>query len=714
MALSVSMTGTGSVGDIEAGWSYNESATPVAIGDAAVGTGTVTFNAKAKDDSLLIINNTVTSTINDLGTTTGVVQSVSETGSRVTVTHNTSFEKFNMDVTVPPVASGGVRAWFYGLYEAMGLQERPTYLPGNAQNGVCFPFDSNPLSDGGVYSIDDYFTVSTRSPIAGTAQGYAYSNVDPFPTGWIGTGNDAVTPSPIFPNFYANRTTRDTLIMQFPAMVDSGTRIFFGNKLGAGDGGGFFANFFSFDIDGSANTVKTYEYFTETNATVSIAALDKTQPILFTLYLKYNVGGNAYGIFAKATDHTGTTVTTAEIGPVYGNNGEGWGIVTDYINTDSIGAVNFFTLPNTTTVTPVWFEPGVSGEYYDIDFSDYTGTYDGAYPAVKGVGWELIQQLCAAMSCEMALVNDTLTIRDIGSLTYDMTNVAASPTLAPNTAFSGASINVNYSDAEFIDGVIYNAELDGNNIISVNAGETTITSVKYGVSPISINQPTLTTTFPLPDGTYYVIDAEGLPLSAAEWTEYGASVTATIDPDDPNAIQITVVGPYTDVTLAGGPYKLAVSDSEVEYGGLKIAGTGVNSIGGTIAIGTGVDPTKFSRKTVTTIDNPFVVDAEAAYDRGVWAGMKAGGPTVTLTATVPVSSLSGLGLTCGALIQYRNSTYRINNVGITAISANITAERYVTVADMDAIWGSQTVADYDGFWGAYECQDQIVYPYLGV
>ena len=87
MALRVSMAGTGSIGDITPNWSVNEFATPVTIGYNSAGTGNVSFTAKAEDDSLLCINNNVTSNPNLLGNISGVVQSVNQTGLNCNISH---------------------------------------------------------------------------------------------------------------------------------------------------------------------------------------------------------------------------------------------------------------------------------------------------------------------------------------------------------------------------------------------------------------------------------------------------------------------------------------------------------------------------------------------------------------------------------------------------------------------------------------------------
>ena len=57
MSIEVTMSGSGSIGDIAPGWSVNEYATPVTIGETSGGTGNVSFNAASLPDSLFVINN---------------------------------------------------------------------------------------------------------------------------------------------------------------------------------------------------------------------------------------------------------------------------------------------------------------------------------------------------------------------------------------------------------------------------------------------------------------------------------------------------------------------------------------------------------------------------------------------------------------------------------------------------------------------------------
>lgn len=891
MALEVSMTGTGTIGDITPGWSVNEFVNSYTIGSTGAGTGSVSFGAKANDDSLLCINNDVVSTVNGFGTVHGVVQSVSQNGLNASITHGTTLDKLNLDMSVPPLLGGdivstidyfeqaiignprtsktansGVANQFFtltghGYSFLQGSDNRAVYQPStvseetysyvgtgsevvnfnyldirnqlSCQNFVRFNntvygnnvdgnmFYSEPI---GGADLSSTFTVTTGSTatvtytggfvtnnseilftttgslptISGILNGLTVSKTivsggSPYIEYWyncnghkVQVGDTAIITGflwsslngtktvtkiegnrfycgvtgptdvlyftggpgtatingPYRETAYASQVTSTTFKM---AIQPDGTPIAtFGTQSGthtlyltnsANRASRIYYKTFlnganntfniigepdvlSFDwsldanfvINHSAETISfTGEYalggtLEPLTASTSIASLDVDSEL--AVFLQYYVTpGNNYKLTATVcnTSDYSTYVT-----------------LTQTLSNNSTPVINGWTI--TGNARDVYLEintqanTSLTTEEYTLPSSFYVdeSTRQPTAPIISynGVFWEYVQMGCAAFGQEISVDGDIVTIRDVGTRTLDITNVVASPSVNPTSTLSGKQINIPYTNAAFIDGTVYDAADDGNNIISVRAGETTVTSVKHTVHPISVNQPTRSDVWPVNPGEYYVIDSSGIPLLAGEWEAYGASVSVEIDHEDPAAIQITVVGPYTDVTLAGGPYELAASDGATKYAALKIAGTGVYSGDNALGLLTGVDPDKYTRATVNTINNPFIATEEQAYDRGVWAAQKASGPTVTFSAQIPSSSVDGIGLTCGSLVNYRNSTYRIIASTISGIDVTINGERHVTVADVDALWSAKTVTEYDGFWGNYECQDQIIFPYM--
>ena len=112
MAIKLSIGGEGSLGDIAPGWSVNEYATPVAIGQFADGTGSVNINGRTKENSLLLVNNDAVtiheSNINSLGQISGVIQTVSETGIQSSITHSTVLGFLDAERFIPPLQVGSL------------------------------------------------------------------------------------------------------------------------------------------------------------------------------------------------------------------------------------------------------------------------------------------------------------------------------------------------------------------------------------------------------------------------------------------------------------------------------------------------------------------------------------------------------------------------------------------------------------------------------
>jgi hypothetical protein len=717
MALEVSMTGTGSIGDIAPGWSINEFATSNIIGSTGSGTGSGTFTAKALDESLLCINNNIQSTVDPLGYLGGVVQSVNQSGLTCSITHGSELDKFNLDVSVPPVGSGGTKAWFYKLCQAIGLAnpDRPDYrIPSYAgpalypapfrtgQYSYGFPFDVNTKDNSDAFDIDSIFSQSTRSAVAGF--GFSYENLDESAAFTAALQNVQTQPSlpglVQIPAYTAGASFMQAgnMIVQFMLKVDSITDIKFWIKMGGVVSAPLYENMLEFRINGTSDTASIMVMADESTQTASLASLNHADPILVTFYSTVQDTTTGAGICFKviAEDSAGVTseVTSTAMAMSQGY-GQNYYIAGDYLNASLINYVNigFLKLNSEIARLSPYITPEELDYGVDVDFTNFTQTFFGAYPSTKGVAWELMQQIGSAENFEIVTSGNTVVFRDVALTELEISNTAPTPTINPTSTLSGRQINIPYTEAYFVEGVVYDSRADGNNILSVAAGETITTVVNDNVHPISLIQPRFIpgTQWSGLVNEYCVMDSTGYYLNAAEWTAFGGDVSVQVAPDDPAGIEIAVKGPYTEVTLAGGPYRIAVSDGSNEYASLKVGGTGVYSGDNVLELRTGLDPEKYTRATVNTITNPFINTLEQAYDRGVWASNKASGPAVTLTATIPTRDVVAIGLTSGSLINYNQSTYRVTSDTVSNVSTSLNAEYYVTVDDVDALWDGGVV-----------------------
>lgn len=111
-SISQSFEDSGDVGDLQPGWSINLAATPHIIGEAAGGTGSVNSQVSARDDSLFVINDNVSTSYSsgfyDGNRIDGVVKSVSQTGNNVSISHSTQLDKYDADYNIPALTAGGI------------------------------------------------------------------------------------------------------------------------------------------------------------------------------------------------------------------------------------------------------------------------------------------------------------------------------------------------------------------------------------------------------------------------------------------------------------------------------------------------------------------------------------------------------------------------------------------------------------------------------
>lgn len=331
---------------------------------------------------------------------------------------------------------------------------------------------------------------------------------------------------------------------------------------------------------------------------------------------------------------------------------------------------------------------------------DYQASEDPVVTLVpfNGNVWDHIKQLCAAYGVEVALVGQTVQVRDLGDSELDITNaVAGSAQLSLTSQGVGLAVEFKNYNAVSGGGVALSAE-SVYQIDVLQTQEVTVQTMNY---LLAITDPEPVDTWTNDPGTYYVIDSTGAHVPIVDWTHTGASVRASIDPDRPGYITLTLTGPISPIAGFTGPFYLATTNSGVKVPALSITGFGVFSAPTTVKVYTGADPTQNARDVAFSVDNFAHSSYGMVYKRATWATSQASGPSIELSCSVPTSVLDGFGLTPGSLIRFRDSQYRVAKVTIGRATSQITASRYVTVGEFDALWGSETVTDFDTFWDGY-------------
>ena len=744
MGINIEMTGSGELGPLAPGWSVQEYATPVTIGDTAGGTGNVSFSAAARDDSLFVVNNNVTTTEETLGAISGVVKSVSQSGLNVSVSHNTTLAIFDAAKNIPALGAGGI-------YSAMDLCNQLSgrqilikdFIEVVEEVEVATP------RTGRFYSLGGHsagFNANGELIAAETADG-SYQRYSP-DTGlfyteyfrqqygiiWASTFNivnNKIWATRVTGDALSNSPGTPTSRIAFKTLLNGGNLSwgFSGlpddSNTGTGQGIGFSVDYATntFSIGGDYRYGGLLQSFTQSYDMGTLINKDAELAVFIEYTRPPATGGDfTYTVTVCNTSDYSTqgTLTQVIVGSVPSIFNSPWGI--------------------TGNVRSIYREQGKNlgswvAEYELEETYSVTGdvTIDGPVAAQNGTNmWEYLQNACSAYGYELSIVNDQIIVREIGTYVIDITNTTV-PTISPNMTLSGRNVEVGFTNASsIVDQEVYNAYNDNNRVLSVKADETVTTTLEISGTPAIVNLPTPSPVAKAGVNEYAVADSRGFHVPQKQWADYGGKLDVMINPTNPNAIDVVLTGPSsTDGTFNEtpavppsttptpaeypGPYKLAYTAAGTDYAALSITATGVKTKPQVLKIRTAADDTKVAQDIAKTITNPFIVTKQAAYDRGEWAIVDASGPKVTLSGSIPVTSVQGFGLVAGSLIHYRDSIYRVTDATIGNLVVSFNASRHVTVDDFDAVWLGKSVATHDTMWFGYDTADQVIAPlrYIG-
>jgi hypothetical protein len=725
MGINIEMTGSGELGPLAPGWSVQEYATPVTIGETAGGTGNVSFSAAAREESLFVVNNNITTTEETLGSVQGVVKSVSQTGLNVSVNHNTPLSLFDASQNIPALGAGGMYS-VIDLCSQLANRDKLLTLPVGrfySLRGHSAGFDNNNDVVGYVNTDGSYLGIDT-----GSAVEYPIYFREQYGSVWADTFavlDGEVWATHIFGDCFSSNKGVLTSRMAFKAKLDGADLTWgfeglpYSSNLGTGHSVGL-------TVDYSAGTMTLAGQYNDSS---SILDYSQTYNLLTTVDIDEELAFFVEYTRPEAEDFT-YTVTVSACN------------TTDY--------TTLATLTQTFDSTPAYFTSawqltGKARSLYrnqGVDQGDWIEEYeapvtymfmngievDGPVPAQTSSNmWEYIQAACSAYALELSVIEGTIVVRPIGSEIIAIDNTTV-PTISPNTNLGGRNVEVVYSNAlSVVNQELYNTLDDSNRVISVKVDEKIVTTVEISGTPTVVNLPSRSTVPKNGVGQYSIVHSTGGQVPEYLFAACGGRIDVQLNPTVLNAIDITFYGPSSTAEVLGstpfggatpayvGPFKLAYTAAGSDYAALSITGSGVKTTPVTLKIRTGADPEKVAQDVSKTITNQFIVSKTQAYDRGSWAAFEASGPKVALSLTVPVTAISSFGLAAGSLIYYRDSIYRVNDATIGNLTVSINATRYVTVDDFDLVWNGKTVGSHDLMWLGYDASDQVIAPlrYIG-
>lgn len=685
--LKITTTGSGTFGDVVPGWSVTEAATTVNPNISSDGTGLIVASTKAHDDSDFLVDNNAVATHDDLGTIEGLLGDVT-VGNTVGLNIQPLLSLLNVERNMPPTGEQPLSEIFAAYVAAV-----------TPQLSVSYQASSDPLRiypgwSGSVWfhlnqlcAINKVEIASTGSTIVVRDIGSVTKTVDEkqgisrtFSTAATGRNVEVVCQNTVLIgslpgskyNYSANPSLETNTTGWSNSWSPVGLAPTFGRVAANPLSGTYSYRMLAVNASSGAGQ------YGEVRHSISTSTIPDGEQVALSVSAYHTFVSSAPNIYDARIEAYYTWV-----------GGTAGGTGTPVL----FGTVSGFS--------------GIRGASARTNFSVTS------MPKPAGALFLLvdIRQVSRAPSGPQReariLVGDTIWVDGVL-----LTNGALIPYADGNTAgwsWNGTTNNSISSTTIPVENDFYNAYTDNNTIYSVNAGEVVETLIQTKNFPTYLAQPIQTTAIPNTVGTYYVSAADNLPVTPAQWADYGGRVMVAIG-DVPGTILLTLTGPSMDIPGVPGPYSLSISDGATSYAALSIAGIGVTTRPETLTVATGADPDKTTVEIAATLNSPFVRNLSDAYNAAGWMIVDAAGPSATLSATLGTHQLAGFGVTQGSVVPYEQSRYRIMNANITRLGTGVSARWHVTAADSDNLWAGQSADAFDTFWSGYSAGDYQIKP----
>jgi hypothetical protein len=758
MSTEVTMTGSGTVGPVSS-WSFTEGSSPAVPNAPTPNVGTLTLTAAATEDSKFVINNAITVESDDIGSVEGVASSVSVGYTAATLNVTSALQRFNADFTIFPVTGGTLRQATDLLMQLSGSQYcNLTYqsgrywsLQGHSQG---FDFQGNPVvyADNTQYNASEYYSTVTAQMepyVAGDIQmdGGLFAA-----GGFSFTRNRYYATAPVLGNGINLSPGQNPIIaLKFDPAISS-TIVVAGGPDDSNLSTGFYlACGYSqpndrLEINGYARIGGINTSVNVNGSTTGFSAIDDMQMVVYPRFTDANT--LEIDLYVVSTDDYSTveslSTTVSTVLPDYFTPWSATGRVRAVYQCDEGSDI-------TSTLTDADYE--VSDFGYTSTSASSTNGAGSVIDGARMNGWEYLNQVATARSCEIAVSGSTIVLRGRGELGEVEVPIEAAESIEVSSQSPGLSVDVRYTGASLfgttgsapsnpmppISADIYPMQcvnlydaLQNDQKWTVNAGQSVTVRVEVdSASAVFVGNPRPSIYWDDPDqflaqkgvtefGTYVVSGSDNLPIPGEEWLAFGGSVTAR-PTDDPGIVELTFVGP-AEVPGVPDPFSFSVSDGATDYPALTIPGRGVSVSPQTLNILTGAAGTTVA--VASTVDNIAVATAEQAHDVGSWAAALASGSWQTVRLTVPtvnliawdytppttLSRLGAFGYSAGSLFRIGDAILRVDSATIGKTSSTIEASFYTTFADLDAVWAGETIGDFDTTWATYDFGDIKIAP----
>lgn len=354
-------------------------------------------------------------------------------------------------------------------------------------------------------------------------------------------------------------------------------------------------------------------------------------------------------------------------------------------------------------------------------------------PAYYGAVWPYLRDFLSVYRVELVLgAANNVIFRAMDSIgvMYDLSTSQPNP-ISRGETVSGDHVvelvEIEYFGNQYVtNGTAYPVKDEDPSVVSVKAGETAVIELTTKTGLSSVNNPTAVDwigpeyTGEGTVGAYTVAGDDGLPVKASAWIAAGGSVTATVKPDDPYTIILTVQAPTSGILATvdsrntAAPYHLAMTDGEL-YPRLFLTGTGVRTEQQELVLNTGASDVLAEKGIGFTLSNRHVGTLAQAYDVGLKVAQYYSSPTPAMSRTAPYKISDNFTQTQGSKFRGKDQMYRVDSVSYRKGGVDITGTLHTTIEDFNDEWATRphTIADFNAYWGAqqkHRAQDFAVAP----
>lgn len=306
-------------------------------------------------------------------------------------------------------------------------------------------------------------------------------------------------------------------------------------------------------------------------------------------------------------------------------------------------------------------------------------------PGWNDIVWVKLKEFLVWQSVEIALVFDVIHVRPLRTIVAD-TATSTQAGWNIDNAEGALSVEIKYYPKSWqTQGEVYPLTTEEPQIIVAEAGETIEIVQELNASLTSVNQPVVqdwvdNQTYENTNGVYSVSGNDGLPITAAQWTAQGGSVSVRLG-ETPSQIIVTVVG--ADMPDYA-PYRIAMSaGSNSFYNSLHITGTGVVWTEETLTITTGAGSDTINDEVYGPIESKYITTLTDAYNLGMRAAQAHTGVNYTIN---------------GSAVLLNRPSDNAELVAPTIADFNAYEGMGMQIATFNVEWAGQTFADFNDYF----------------